>query len=96
MLWSTARQIHGSGTSEARLISKLVQRLGHGEAHEEWLFLLCAHILLIAIRVRRIKRISLRREEFLDIDIIIGLEIEADAFPRWRWRGKLVVSAGET
>ena len=37
-------------------------------------------------------------KEFLDIDIIIGLEIEADAFPaqrRWRWRGKLAVSAGE-
>ena len=76
-LVSTARQITiGRGA----LITKLIQRLGHGEAHEKWLFLLCAHILLIAIRVRRIKRISLRRQEFLDIDIIIGLEIEAEAF----------------
>ena len=74
----------------------LVQRLGDRKAEKEWPFLLCGPGLRVPIPARRVKRISIRWQEFLDIDVVIGLDIEADAFLAggcWLWCGKRAPAA---
>src|SRR5207244_12307385 len=57
--------------------TRLVQRLADRETHEEKLLLERAASLRGPIADQPALRESVRRQEFLDIEVVVGLEIEA-------------------